>query len=87
MSSWHEILNPEQLDEYYTRAASLDPRFARKQRAFYEGRSEAQLQVQMHQAWLCNEPTSYQLARSHKAIKTMEREKRLAGTAGAAART
>jgi hypothetical protein len=66
---WSHVLSSAELDTHYALTASLDPSFAQKQRQFYESRSKAELSALMHQAWLCNEPTSYQLARSHAAHK------------------
>lgn len=67
-SHWTDILSLADLDAHYALTASLDPRFAKAQRAFYENRTLEQLNALVAQAWRCNEPTSYQLARSHAAI-------------------
>ena len=67
-SPWNTILTAQELDAQYALTASLDPRFAREQRAFYEGRTLNQLRVHATQAWDCCEPTAYQLARSHAAL-------------------
>ena len=64
-SPWNTILTAQELDAHYAITASLDPRFAREQRAFYEGRTLNQLRVHATQAWDCCEPTSYQMARSY----------------------
>lgn len=68
MSKWNEILDREQLDAQYALSASLDPGFAKRQRAFYDAQSADQLSALMHQSWLCNDPDGYQLARSHRAL-------------------
>ena len=66
-SPWNTILTAQELDAHYALTASLDPRFAREQRTFYEGRTLNQLRFHATQAWDCCEPTAYQLARSHAA--------------------
>ena len=67
-SAWNTILTAPELDAHYALTASLDPRFAKDQRTFYESRTPTQLRVLAAQAWDCNEPTAYQLARSHAAL-------------------
>ena len=64
---WHEILTPEQIDAYHRTAARLDPIFAAADRCWWESRSEAELRAQEGFAWMANDPTSYQLARSYRA--------------------
>ena len=67
-SAWNTILTAPELDAHYALTASLDPRFAKGERTFYESRTPTQLRVLAAQAWDCNEPTAYQLARSHAAL-------------------
>lgn len=69
MSDWVHILSSAELEAQYALTASLDPSFARQQRAFYDSRSDDELRALMHQAWLCNEACRYQLARSHLALR------------------
>ena len=64
-SPWNTVLTPAELDAHYALTASLDPRFAAGERAFYESRTSVQLRVLAAQAWDCCEPTSYQMARSY----------------------
>lgn len=67
-SQWTDILSTAELDAHYALTASLDPRFAAGERAFYESRTASQLRVLTAQTWNCNEPTGYQLARSYAAL-------------------
>ena len=67
-SAWNTILTAAELDAHYALTASLDPRFAKSERDFYESRTINQLRVLAAQAWDCNEPTGYQLARSYLAL-------------------
>ena len=67
-SQWSDILSSAELEAHYTLTASLDPRFAKEERAFYESRTVNQLEVLAAQAWNCNEATAYQLARSYAAL-------------------
>ena len=67
-SAWNAILTAAELDAHYALTASLDPRFAKSERTFYESRTPAQLRVLAAQAWDCCEPTGYQLARSYLAL-------------------
>jgi len=68
MSQWSKILNAAELAAYHARTAQLDPLFAAKQRAFYEGRTADQLDTLTHQAWEGNNADTYQLARSYRAL-------------------
>lgn len=68
MSQWSHILSRAELEAHYALTASLDPRFAADERTFYEGRSFNQLNALSAQAWDCNEPTAYQLARSYASL-------------------
>ena len=67
-SAWNTILTAPELDAHYALTASLDPRFAKGERTFYESRTPAQLRVLAAQAWDCCEPTGYQMARSYAAL-------------------
>ena len=67
-SPWNTVLTAEGLNAHYALTASLDPQFAREERAFYESRTLNQLRVHATQAWNCCDPTAYQLARSHAAL-------------------
>lgn len=67
-SQWSQILTSEELQVQNDRTASIDPRYARRSRAFYESRTLSQLKVLAAQAWDCNEPGVYQLARSYAAL-------------------
>lgn len=69
MSPWSHILTAAEIDERFAKTASLDPRFARNQRAFYEGRTVAQLDGMAGGAWFANDSDTYQLARSFAALK------------------
>lgn len=59
------ILTAAELDARYAFTASLDPRFAKGERDFYESRTVNQLRVLAAQAWDCNDLTGYQMAQSH----------------------
>jgi hypothetical protein len=67
-SQWSDILFPAEIEARYALTASLDPRFAKSERDFYEGRTLNQLKALVAQAWDANEPTAYQLARSYAAL-------------------
>ena len=67
-SQWSHILTPAELEAHHALTASIDPRFAAGERAFYEGRTANQLRVLAAQAWDCCEPTGYQMARSYAAL-------------------
>lgn len=69
MSQWAEVLNAEEIKAYHDLTASLDPSFARSQREFYEGRTEAQLSSLASGSWYANDSDGYQLARSYLALK------------------
>lgn len=64
-SVWNTILTAAELDARYAFTASLDPRFAKGERDFYESRTINQLRVLAAQAWNCNDPTGYQMAQSY----------------------
>lgn len=68
MSQWTDILDRDALAARKALTASLDPRFAREEEAFYLGRTKAQLEAHAHQAWLACDPDGYQLARSYAAL-------------------
>jgi len=66
-SQWNTILDQAGLDAHYALTAQLDPAFAQREREFYNTRTVNQLRVLKDQAWLCNEPTGYQMAASYLA--------------------
>jgi hypothetical protein len=66
---WNDILTKTEIEAVRALTAKLDPRFAKEQHEFYEGRTINQLNALAHQAWLCCESDSYQLARSYAALK------------------
>ncbi len=68
-SQWVKVMTAQEIDDFYALTASLDPTFAQRQRAFYEGRTLDQLNAHAAQAWNCCDPTGYMLARSHAAAK------------------
>jgi hypothetical protein len=67
---WTDLLNRQEIEAQFALTASIDPRFARSQREFYESRTAAQLGALAQQAWNCNEADNYQLARSYAALMT-----------------
>lgn len=67
-SPWNTILTTQELDVHYALTASIDPRFAREECAFYESRTLNQLKALAAQAWDCCEPGGYQIARSYAAL-------------------
>lgn len=62
---WYDILTPRQLAAYHEMTASLDRRFAKGEREFYESRTREQLQTLAAQAFAANERFAYVLARSY----------------------
>jgi hypothetical protein len=68
MSQWTHILTRDELKARFELTASLDPRFARDERAFYEACDVNRLEVLAHGAWLANDRDAYQLARSYAAL-------------------
>lgn len=70
---WTDLMSAEQIEAMHALTASLDPRFAAGNRKFYETRSANQLRVLSRQAWDCNEPDAYCLARSYLALIVDER--------------
>lgn len=68
-NQWGEILDQSKIDARHALTASIDPRFAAADRAFYESRTASDLRVLVSQAWNCNEPTAYQIARSYLALR------------------
>jgi hypothetical protein len=75
-SAWNTILTAAELNAYYALTASLDLRFAKDERTFYESRTPAQLQVLAAQAWDCCDPTGYQMARSYNSLKENDHDNR-----------
>lgn len=68
MNLWTDILTAEQIEASHAATAKLDPRFARQDREFYRAQTANQLRGLAAQAWNCNSPTAYQMARSYLAI-------------------
>lgn len=66
---WVHILSQAEIDLRHTLRASIDPRFATADRAFYESRTAAQLQGIAAGAWNCNDSTTYQMARSYLTLR------------------
>lgn len=69
MSQWSHILTADELDARFALTASLDARFARSQREWYETRTVNELRSAMNGAWNANDSDGYQLARSFLALK------------------
>lgn len=67
-SPWTDILSAEQIAAYHARTAELDRGFAARDKAFWEGRTAAQLSSLRAGAWDANDSTTYQLARSYIAM-------------------
>lgn len=65
---WHQILTSEEIAAYHNLTASLDPRFARGEREFYQSRTKSQLETLAVQSWDGNQRTAYVLARSYAAL-------------------
>lgn len=68
-SPWAHALSAKETDRKFERYASFAPSMAVDVRAFYETRTEGQLELLAAQAWRCSEAEDYQLARSFLAIK------------------
>lgn len=51
---------------------TADPSFAKGEREYYESRTRNELLALAQQAWNCNSPTQYQLARSYMALRYPE---------------
>jgi hypothetical protein len=68
MSQWTDILTAREMAESRALTARLDPAFATAQHAFYTTRSASELRALAQQAWLTNDPTQYQVARSYLAL-------------------
>lgn len=64
MSPWIDLLTPADIAKRRALTASLDPRFAASEQAFWESRSVPELRTIAAGAWLANNPDSYQMARS-----------------------
>ena len=69
MSQWTTILTAGELEARHASIAKLDARFADSSRKFWESRTASQLEVLVHQSWLCNDAEAYQIARSLLALK------------------
>lgn len=64
-NAWVHIPSEAELESRYALTASLDPRFARLDRQFWESRTESQLRVLKSQAWHDNDSGAYQTARAY----------------------
>jgi hypothetical protein len=64
---WSTIPTDADIDAAHALTVSLDPRFAREARAFWESRTAAQLCAARAQAWDCCEPEPYAKARYYLA--------------------
>lgn len=64
-SKWVDILTPQQLNAQYDLTASIDPRFAKVDREWWESRTEQQLRCEKAYAWNCASGDSYQRAASY----------------------
>lgn len=69
MDAWKDILTVDQIVERHELTAKIDPSFARDEREFWETRIPFQLRAMVAQAWDCNDPSQYQLARSYAALR------------------
>ena len=69
MSQWTHVLTPEEVSALYALTESLDPRFARQEREFYETRNENDLRALITGAWHANDADGYQRARSYLALR------------------
>lgn len=69
MSQWSHVLNAAEIEAIFALTASLDARFAREQREWYDTRTAGELRSAMNGAWNSNDSDGYQLARSFLALK------------------
>ncbi len=69
-SQWSHTMSRAELEAHYALTASLDPSFAKGERAFYESRTVNQLRALAAQAWNSCEPTPYQMAQTYLALGT-----------------
>jgi len=67
MCPWHTILTAEQIETFYTIKATIDPAFARRDRAFWTSRTKKELKNLKAGAWNANDATVYQMAASYLA--------------------
>lgn len=65
MNKWTETLDAAGIADWHAKTAELDPRYARKEREFYEGCTEGKLRGLVSAAWMCNDVDQYMLARSY----------------------
>lgn len=68
MNQWSDILTSAQIEASHAATAKLDPAFAKRDREFYRVQTANQLRALAAQAWNCNSPTAYQMARSYLAL-------------------
>lgn len=64
-NAWVHIPTDAELEARHAVTASLDPRFAREDRKFWESRTEPQLRVLKREAWDANDSGAYQTARAY----------------------
>lgn len=62
---WNRPLTAEELEAHYKLTESLDPAFARQDRAFWESRTRNQLSALRHQAWMTNDRDQYCMAQTY----------------------
>jgi hypothetical protein len=68
LSPWVDILSRAELEAYHRLTASLDPGFAERERAWWEGRTAGELRSTRGGAWYANDTHGYQMARSYLAL-------------------
>lgn len=73
MSPWTCTLTADELEAHYTLTASIDPSFAKRERTFWESRTEGQLRALAAQAWNTNDSDQYQIARTYLAMREEHR--------------
>lgn len=73
VSRWTRICTREEIEANNALTASIDPSFARLEKAFYESRTARQLRTLSGQAWNCNNIDGYCMARSYLALDANER--------------
>ena len=69
MNKWTDTLNAEGIANWHAKTATLDPNYARKEREFYESRTESQLRGLVSGAWMSNSADQYMLARSYLELR------------------
>lgn len=69
MSHWNDVLSADEIDALHDMTEQLDRNFATDERAYYATATHQQLRNQMVRAWYSNDGSSYQMARSHLALR------------------